>query len=291
MNPTLIDLIKHKFNQECISKNIILQESDITRYKEGKLEYFVRRLRKANTAYSNSSKSGINPFQSPDDNVFVSKISEDYILILNKYPVLENHCLLIRNKFIRQEDPLEQLDFDSIWMFLRNLNNEDPFIFYNSGPSSGASQPHRHFQFIMLPQDNFPYLHLINESAKLNQKFNPSLPFLHRIFKLDNIRDTGKDIYVQYKDILFQFQSLLFLNEANLKVIDYNLVITLNWMMIIPRKHADFGSMSINSLGFLGIFLLEPDSPNLFNVDSLKEIYAWVSYSPSDTYIDSINYP
>ena len=39
----------------------------------------------------------------------------------------------------------------------------------------------------------------------------------------------------------------------------YNLLVTREWMMIVPRSRERFGSMSINALGFAGSFYVQND--------------------------------
>jgi ATP adenylyltransferase len=72
------------------------------------------------------------------------------LLVLNKYPVIPNHFILATKTFKQQTDPLEQDDFEAAYACLKAYreNGEELFGFFNSGEASGASQPHRHIQFL-----------------------------------------------------------------------------------------------------------------------------------------------
>lgn len=83
--------------------------------------------------------------------------------MLNKYPVIAHHFILATKPFRRQTDLLETRDlactFACLWAWESGSSSDRSgagtgaakkrlFAFFNSGAHSGASQPHRHIQFI-----------------------------------------------------------------------------------------------------------------------------------------------
>jgi ATP adenylyltransferase len=78
-----------------------------------------------------------------------------YIVVLNKFPIIENHFILASKEFVEQTKIREQ-DVRAVYAFLTAWESvaasRKLFAFFNCGPSSGASQPHLHVQF--LPVDD-----------------------------------------------------------------------------------------------------------------------------------------
>ena len=78
--------------------------------------------------------------------------------MLNKFPVIPNHFILATKENKRQTHVLEQDDLEATYACLKAWEEGVPsgtgtgrgrlFAFFNSGDYSGASQPHRHLQFL-----------------------------------------------------------------------------------------------------------------------------------------------
>eukprot|EP01084_Bolivina_argentea_P115845 205936_1 len=90
-----------------------------------------------------------DPFAGPfTTGAHVCDLGEDnkYRLILNKFPVLPKHTLIISSDWVQQTTPLNKTDFDITWKVFQSLllNKQNPLIFINSGVLSGATQMHRH---------------------------------------------------------------------------------------------------------------------------------------------------
>ena len=75
--------------------------------------------------------------------------------MLNKYPVIPNHFILATKQNKKQTHVLEQDDLEATYACLKAWQAGDSgnnrgrlFAFFNSGDHSGASQPHRHLQFL-----------------------------------------------------------------------------------------------------------------------------------------------
>jgi ATP adenylyltransferase len=70
--------------------------------------------------------------------------------VLNKFPVIPDHFILATKEFKKQTDLLEEADLEAAYNCLKAYKDEgeELFGFFNSGEHSGASQPHRHIQFL-----------------------------------------------------------------------------------------------------------------------------------------------
>jgi ATP adenylyltransferase len=87
--------------------------------------------------------------------------------VLNRFPIIANHFILATVPFKPQDEPLDADDLAATHACLRAWEEEDAgpgggdaggaaprrlIAFFNMGPASGASQPHRHVQF--LPEED-----------------------------------------------------------------------------------------------------------------------------------------
>ncbi|KAF2420512.1 HIT-like protein [Tothia fuscella] len=107
---------------------------------------------------SASKKPKINPFENPDPALFIADIpssdSPTHFLILNKFPIIPYHFILATKQNKQQTQVLEEDDLTATYAVLREWEKDGTdkrlFGFFNSGPHSGASQAHRHLQFLPL---------------------------------------------------------------------------------------------------------------------------------------------
>lgn len=103
---------------------------------------------------SKGDKPKINPFKNPPVELTVSGIGANHTLLLNKFCITPGHSILITNKHLPQTYPLEAEDIGATYAVIREYRDSghELFGFFNSGEHSGASQPHRHVQFIPVNQ-------------------------------------------------------------------------------------------------------------------------------------------
>ncbi|KAF1814992.1 Ap4A phosphorylase-like protein II [Eremomyces bilateralis CBS 781.70] len=95
----------------------------------------------------------VDPFADPDPDLLIDKIprgAPSHFLVLNKYPIIKNHFILATVIDKPQTYLLELDDLLQTYKLLRSWSSEGRrlYAFFNSGPFSGASQPHRHLQFL-----------------------------------------------------------------------------------------------------------------------------------------------
>lgn len=91
-----------------------------------------------------------DPFETPEEVLVIERaLSPTHYLQLNKFPIIDDHLLVVTTAFEPQTDVPTLADFEALATTLAAI---DGFVFYNCGANSGASQPHKHFQ--LLPRDN-----------------------------------------------------------------------------------------------------------------------------------------
>ena len=113
--------------------------------------------------------------------------SPSHVLILNKFPVINEHFIIATKLNKPQTNLLEQDDLDATYACLKQWQDEgagDLFAFFNSGEHSGASQPHRHLQFLPVEQmlqgqDSGGWKVLINSLVNGLPAVDPGKPLSH----------------------------------------------------------------------------------------------------------------
>lgn len=202
-----------------------------------------------------------NPFLPYEQDLFVAEISDTHVCILNKFNVVDYHLLIITRDFAEQESLLTLADFAAMWACLAGM---DGLAFYNSGKIAGASQRHKHLQLVPLPfstlQPQIPIAPLLTY-AKFQDRVAtiPGLPFIHAFANLqpawvDSPLLAAEATLAIYHDLL----SAVGLEVDGDKVSGaYNLLVTREWMLIVPRSQEHFQTISVNSLGFAGALLVK----------------------------------
>ena len=104
-------------------------------------------------------KKHVDPFDNPSPDlhiVDIPKTNPTHLLLLNKYPIIASHFILATKTNKQQTHILEQDDLEATFACLKawqegsadGSKRKRLFSFFNSGDNSGASQPHRHLQFL-----------------------------------------------------------------------------------------------------------------------------------------------
>lgn len=98
-----------------------------------------------------------DPFEKPPESLHIASIPSSnptHILVLNKFPIIAGHFILATKSNKKQTHVLEQDDLEATyaclkaWQMEQGSKQQRLFAFFNSGDHSGASQPHRHLQFL-----------------------------------------------------------------------------------------------------------------------------------------------
>lgn len=206
-----------------------------------------------------------NPFLPYDPDLFVADLSPTHVCLLNKFNVVPQHLLIVTRVFEDQETPLTLPDFEALWLGLSEI---DGLVFYNSGPQAGASQRHRHLQLVPLPLapegPKIPIAPALG-AVRFHREIGttPDLPFIHALVRLDfdpTAASAAEALQGYYQRLL---RAVGLFSTTGDAIGAYNLLVTRDWMLIVPRTQATFQTIPVNSLGFAGTFLIR-------NPDQLK---------------------
>jgi ATP adenylyltransferase len=203
-----------------------------------------------------------DPFLPYDPDLFVAPISPTHIALLNKFSVVEHHMMMVTRAFEDQTCQLTQKDCEAL---LIGLTEMDSLGFYNAGPEAGASQSHKHLQFVPLdagrPLPIEPLLRFARTDGMIGAV--PRLPFRHAYAPMDHDwtnpqKDSGASLHACYRKLLHTAGlSVDGTPGSHAPTGPYNLLVTRKWMLLVPRVLECFEGISINGLAFAGMFLVK----------------------------------
>jgi sulfate adenylyltransferase (ADP) / ATP adenylyltransferase len=212
---------------------------------------------------SDPSDSQVNPFLPYEKDLFVTDVSDTHIALLNKFNVVDHHLLVVTREFEDQETLLTVRDLEALSACMAEYHS---LGFYNGGEAAGASQRHKHLQIVPLApvsgRPDVPIEPLLSK-AKIESGlgFIPGLPFLHAFSRLESSifrspSEAGRKLFDLYGRMLQRAGMEVPEREGQRQSAPYCLLLTRDWMLIVPRSREFFGSISINSLGFAGALLV-----------------------------------
>ncbi|MBW4622238.1 MAG: phosphorylase [Cyanosarcina radialis HA8281-LM2] len=219
------------------------------------------RKQEAKQQQETAKPKDFNPFLPYEPDLFVTDISETHLCLLNKFNVVDYHLLIVTREFEEQESLLTLEDFQAMRSCLAEYEG---LAFYNSGKTAGASQRHKHLQLVPLPlAPEIPQIPIapLLATAKFDRDIGTiaDFPFVHAVARLDDSwptspLDAAASSLKTYRTLL---QAVKLFDETETKAGAYNLLATREWMIIVPRSHESFQSISVNSLGFAGALLVK----------------------------------
>jgi len=223
-----------------------------------------------------------DPFAPPyNPNLHVGDLQDAngqaYAVLLNKYAVVPQHFLLVTKDLQSQSSPLMPSDLIQSYLLLvaAKKTGQNLLAFYNCGDNSGASQPHKHIQFIPTGDDG-PPVERLARSVGLETSDKPfsltQLLYANHVFRFPaHLSSFAPD---KVESILSTaFLSLLDLCISTIRHDpayppgrpSYNVLITLEHMHLIPRgkethRLPEIGeTLGVNALGFAGMLLVKND--------------------------------
>lgn len=218
-----------------------------------------------------------NPFAPPDAGLVIGDITPTHFGVLNKYPVVMHHLLIVTREFVDQETLLDATDFAALAACLRQV---DGLGFYNGGREAGASQSHRHLQLVPLPLSqrgsdawNVPMEAVFDQwSSGGGTTRLLRLPFRNAFAVLGPSLFDDADAAAR----LLEFYEVMLAacglreesandggraaNEPERPLAPYNLLVTRGWMLLVPRTQEHFGTISVNALGFAGSLFVRDEA-------------------------------
>jgi sulfate adenylyltransferase (ADP) / ATP adenylyltransferase len=183
-----------------------------------------------------------DPFDDPERALVVRDLTSTHRALLNKFSVLREHLLIVTKKHEDQRELLNERDFEALALCMADA---EVLAFYNGGTEAGASQAHKHLQVVTLPLSP---RHSIPMDALLSAK-RDALPFRHAAARLEPGQVSRPASMLElYRDLH---------RRAGVEAPKpYNLLVTHEFMLVVPRARDRFEGISINSLAFAGSFFV-----------------------------------
>ena len=227
-----------------------------------------------------------DPFENPSPELLIAQIPAQnpaYNLVLNKFPVIPDHFILATREWKSQTDLLEKGDLEATYACVKTWAEVGAgkrlFAFFNSGEDSGASQPHRHIQFLpveaMAQQEGEgegegkrsvwrPLIDVAVEEGGSKSKAHPEyrwsdrLPFAHFALPLPS-NPSAETLHAIYLSLYRAAVAAAAAGEGKSHehdphqtdgeaVISHNLAMTESAMMICPRRN-ESASISLSKKG------------------------------------------
>jgi ATP adenylyltransferase len=237
---------------QCLPTRTEWKEQDNVRF----LVHVLDNIERKRQARRIQKRSGANPFLPYEEDLFVSDLSETHVCLLNKFNVVEHHLLIVTRTYEEQDELLNFRDFEAMWLGMAEF---DGLAFYNGGTVAGASQPHKHLQQVPVPLGHGSYRTPVDPlvaQACYDGSFGTvsAFPFRHRVARIKT--DAHREIERVTEDTLLLYHELLRATGLEQRSGPYNLLVTRDWMLLVPRSREHFESISINALGFAGSFFV-----------------------------------
>ncbi len=129
-----------------------------------------------------------DPFGPCEPSLLLGDLGPSHCCVLNKFPALAHHLLIVTRAFEDQERLLTVADLEALWIALAGV---DGFAFYNGGKVAGASQRHKHLQLVPLPMaQGEPPLPMEARIGQADFRGGvgrvAGLPFVHAIARLSD---------------------------------------------------------------------------------------------------------
>lgn len=219
------------------------------------------------------NKKPINPFLPYEPALYVGELSDHYRCLLNKFNVMNHHILMVTSKFVPQQTPLDVEDFLAAQICLQA---QDGLVFYNGGPTAGASVEHKHLQMIPLPLPNestFPFDEILSSATGANQPCSAALPFPHRFIAtkfndatlVESLREVAAINCKNYHRLLADLKLAV---DRDGLMAPHNMLMTRTHLWIVPRTKESYQGLAINALGFAGMLMVK-DKIQLRKLDSI----------------------
>jgi ATP adenylyltransferase/5',5'''-P-1,P-4-tetraphosphate phosphorylase II len=190
----------------------------------------------------------------------IAHINSTHILVFNRVCIFRPQLMLLsEDSYRRQHLPLELIDIIATYEVLTSLNEgeQEFYTLYNCG--FGSSREHKHVQFLPKVDVFFP-----DDRGFDNGKI-PYLYFLKYLPMSKDDPDGANNLYLVYEELLAQAKSAV--NTAcpsGREWVPHNVILTKDWLMVIPRGSNGYEGVSTSSAGMVG-------SVFLANKDQLKE--------------------
>lgn len=189
-----------------------------------------------------------NPFLPPEPALTVAALGADHLVVLNKFPVIDRHLLIVTRRFEDQSTPLGGADFAALAAV---VGAHGGLGFYNGGRIAGASQAHKHLQWVPAQASALEdFLPPLRPGAAAE---NLALPWAHAAVGMDESAwshpdDAGSFLLAAYR---LACERLELPCDAD-PMPPYNLLVSRGALLLVPRTREKWDDVSLNSLAWAG---------------------------------------
>ena len=196
-----------------------------------------------------------NPFLKPDPELTVGPIGTEHVAILNKFPLCDRHLVLARRAFEEQLLPLARSDFAALAELMAEAGG---IGLYNGGTAAGASQRHKHVQWMPDTEGNASLrlfaAGLPTDLPEHGVARHPALSMQHCFVRVRC--GEGVAVDVAAGSLLEGFRracdTLQLKPGADGLLPPCNLLIHDGWLLMLPRSQECFEGISISAVCFGG---------------------------------------
>lgn len=236
-----------------------------TTVSDGGVSFMVRwisslaRRDAARVAAAGRRDPDFNPFLPPEPDLLINRIGDAHLVLLNKYPVIAQHLLIVTRGFEEQTAALTGADFAALLTVMQTLGG---IGFYNGGTEAGASQRHKHLQWIPDRSDGANLTRLTidlrADQPALQVTHHPGLPWRHAFVRHGGIAPVPAGDNPLQQAFTLACRQLDLPTDGD-PMPPYNLIVDRDWMLVVPRSRERYRDISVNALGFAGsLFVRKP---------------------------------
>jgi ATP adenylyltransferase len=211
-----------------------------------------------------------NPFLPPERDLTVGTLGPAHLAVLNKYPVIARHLLIVTRTFEDQSAPLTLADFSALACVIGELGG---LGFYNGGLAAGASQRHKHLQWIPDASDGVR-LHGFTRGLPQHQPVttpthHPALAWRHSFVRMPETMQSTNGAAGRRLHQAFRLAcASLGIDPDSNPMPPFNMLTDGVWMLVIPRSRERHADISVNALGFAGsLFVRRPEQ-----IDTVRQL-------------------
>ncbi|HRL20592.1 MAG TPA: phosphorylase [Alcaligenes sp.] len=222
-----------------------------------------------------------NPFLPPDPNLTLEDVSSTHNIVLNKFAVCDLHLVLADKVFSEQLSPLRDIDLRALAQFLGTYGG---LGFYNGGGPAGASQRHKHTQWVPQAAGNGSlgmYLDALPaDAAPGSDHRHVALPFAHCFVRLHDQNDVAAlaDSLLDAHRRACEVLGLRVGSDGLLPA--HNVLAGQGWMLVVPRSAELVDGISINALSYAGcIYVRTPEQIGVVRTAGPLEVLARAGYA------------
>ncbi|KAI1086831.1 HIT-like protein [Rostrohypoxylon terebratum] len=292
--PNLPALVKAAFNKAKVNGDVSYYPTQAAVLTPGSIAFQLRYApslahKPKAPKPANAPSKPFNPFENPSPSMLIAPLPPSHSLVLNKFAIVPEHFILITKAFKPQTHVLEQDDVEATFACIQayRLAGQELFAFFNSGPHSGASQPHRHLQLLSVEKmrEGLEDVDCGSQWNVLVDTLNGSskpLPFkvltanISSDMSAEERHSAYLELYRQAVKAVFPDREVDVEDEGEAQI-SYNFAMTSSTMALCPRtaegtmlkskSSEDIGQVSLNGTVLAGTALVKNQS----EWDALRE--------------------